>query len=265
MGPYMLNKGAKTAIAALAILLLAVAQFAHAEGDAASKPLKIPGIRVAQLDSDDSYDPFADYSEFDEAQDEEADINFFRHGRFVTVGFTGGVRGFTGGLSQMYKQSTAFGAYLSYFFDLRFAVQFSFLTSDHDFKVESPSGKVGRGTISITQFGLDLKYYVNTQNVTKGLAKFNPYIIGGFSRVDRTTNLQDVAGFGKDGANGWDIGVGIELPMLRNKMYFGGQVMYQLVSFNNESKEVEFDGGDKTGKFANGDTYTLLGVLGVNF
>lgn len=230
----------------------------------------LEGTKVAQFDADDTYDPFADYSEFDEAQDEEADINFFRNGRFVTVGFTGGFRGFTGGLGSMYRPATAFGLYLSYFFDLRFALQFSFLTSDHTFRVTSPSGLSARGNISATTFALDIKYYINTQNVTKGLAKFNPYFIAGFARIDRTTSLQDpngdtLPGFGREGAMGFDIGLGIELPMLRNKMYFGGQGMYQLVNFANENTEIIFNNGERTGKYPNGDVWTALGVIGVNF
>lgn len=231
-----------------------------------AEELNIPGLRVAQFDADDTYDPFADYSEFDEAQDEEADINFFRNGRFVTIGFTGGYRGFTGGLGSMYKPATAFGLYLSYFFDLRFALQFSFLTSDHTFSVTSnTSGFKASGNVSITSYGVDLKYYLNTQNVTKGLAKFNPYFIGGFSRVDRTTSIQDVQGFGKEGAMGFNFGGGIELPMMRNKMYFGGQLMYQMINFANENTEVVFNNSDRTGKYPNGDSWTTLGILGINF
>src|ERR1041385_294119 len=50
---------------------------------------------VAQHDADDSYDPFGDYSEFEEASDEEADLNFFRNGRFFTLGFQVGYQRFT--------------------------------------------------------------------------------------------------------------------------------------------------------------------------
>ena len=45
---------------------------------------------LAQTDPEEAYDPFTDYSEFDEASDEEADINFFRNGRFFTVGLAMG-------------------------------------------------------------------------------------------------------------------------------------------------------------------------------
>src|SRR3954462_13104442 len=108
----------------LAVLLLfsgfAGVASAHAED---GNHLDLPGLRVAQFDADDTYDPFADYSEFDEAQDEEADINFFRHGRFVTIGFLGGYRGFTQGSANLFKPAVNFGLFLSYFFDLRFALQ----------------------------------------------------------------------------------------------------------------------------------------------
>ena len=233
---------------------------------ARAEELHIPGIKTAQFDADDTYDPFADYSEFDEAQEEEADINFFRHGRFVTLGFLGGMRGFTSGLSTLYTSAPAFGLFLSYFFDLRFALQFSFNTSNHSFHVQSPSGQKATGSISITNFAVDLKYYINTQNVTKGLAKFNPYFIGGFSRVDRTTSIDGVDGFGKEGAMGFNLGAGIELPMMRNKMFFGAQALYQMINFQDKNTEIVFqNGGEHTGQYPNGDSYLLLGILGVNF
>lgn len=236
---------------------------AHAEDGG---HVNIPGLKLAQFDADDTYDPFADYSEFDEAQEEEADINFFRHGRFVTIGFIGGLRSFTQGLGNLYTPAPSFGLFLSYFFDLRFAMQFSFNTSDHPFHVTSAtSGQKTAGTIGITAFGLDMKYYVNTQNVTKGLAKFNPYFIAGFSRVDRTTHVENVAGFGKEGAMGFDIGAGIEMPMLRNKMYFGGQALYQMINFADKNSEIVFDNNDRTHQYPNGDSYTLMGIIGVNF
>ncbi|MBX3021305.1 MAG: outer membrane beta-barrel protein [Bdellovibrionales bacterium] len=257
----VLRKAAQ--LLSLCLVLAGVA--AHSSWAAADQYRLLEGTRLAQFDADDAYDPFADYSEFEEAQEEEADINFFRNGRFVTLGFIGGMRGWTGGLSEMYRTSPTFGLFLSYFFDLRFALQFSFNTGDHAFSVKSKSGTVANGNIGITNFALDVKYYVNTQNVTKGLAKFNPYMIAGFSRVDRTTNIEGVEGFGKEGAMAFDLGAGIELPMMRNKMFFGAQAMYQMVNFHDENTEVEFIDNSRTGKYPNGDSYTLMAIIGVNF
>lgn len=233
---------------------------AHAQ----ESTLNIPGLKVAQFDGDDSFDPFADYSDFDEAQDEEADINFFRNGRFVTVGILGGMRGFTDSLGRITNSAPAFGLYLSYFFDLRFALQMSFLTSDHTFRVNG-GGQSATGNISLTNWGIDLKYYINTQNVTKGLAAFNPYLIGGFSLVQRTATITGVEGFSREMTNGFDLGAGIELPMMHNKMFFGAQGMYQVINFKNENSEIVFENHNHTGVYPTGDSYTILGILGVNF
>jgi hypothetical protein len=220
----------------------------------------------AQFDADDSFDPFADYSEFEAAEDEEADLNFFRNGRFVTMGFMGGNRMWTEGLGKILDSgSPHFGFFLSYFFDLRFALQFSFITGDHKFGVETSAGNNKTGNMGIQNFGIDIKYYMNTQNVTRGLALFNPYLIVGMSQVYRTTTVEDITGFGKESATGFDLGAGIEFPLLRNKMFFGGQFMYQLITFKNENTAIKFGDGQQTGIYPTGDSYTALAIIGVNF
>lgn len=222
-----------------------------------------PGVLIAQFEGDDAYDPFADYSEFEESAEEEADINFFRNGRFFTLGFIGGYRTFTDALGDIYSDGAAFGLFLSYFFDLRFAMQLQFLTGDHKFGFNS-NGVAARGNVSLTNIGLNLKYYINTQNVTRGLAQFNPYIVGGFSQVYRTATATGVDAFSKEGALGFDIGGGIEWPILRNKMYLGAQANYQLVTFKDENSEIIVN-GTSTGIHPTGDVLYLLFILGVNF
>lgn len=222
------------------------------------------GTLLAQ-DGDDSYDPFADYSEFEGASEEEEDINFFRNGRLLTMGFIGGFRGWTGNLSQIYSGDPTFGLFLSYFFDLRFALQFGFLTSSHAFVARGPTETL-QGNVSIADIAFNLKYYFNTQNVTRGLADLNPYIIGGFSHLMRTTVIDlaadDVA---KDTAFAFDIGAGIEVPMMRNKMFFGLQGTYQLTMFPDEGKYIRQSDETTPIKRPAGDSFTVLGILGVNF
>ena len=228
--------------------------------------LQLPkdSILIAQAEVDESYDPFADYSEFDQSADEEEDVNFFRNGRLFTLGFLAGYRGFTEKLAQIYTGGPTFGLYLSYFFDLRFALQMGFLTGDHPLRVVGPS-EVISGNVSITDIAFNLKYYFNTQNVTRGLADLNPYLIGGFSQIYRTTTVAGNADFSKDQAFAFNAGAGIEIPMLRNKMYFGLQANYQLVNFADENKVLLQSDGTKTGVNPRGDSYLILGILGVNF
>ncbi len=232
--------------------------------DSARQRLNLPpGILVSQ--SDESYDPFADYSEFDEALDEEEDLNFFRNGRLLTLGFIGGLRGWTGNLNKIYSANASFGLFVCYFFDLRFALQFGFLTGDHILSVSGPGFTTIRGNVNITELSGNIKYYFNTQNVTRGLADLNPYLLGGFSQIYRTTTVSGETDYGKDSAFAVNMGAGIEIPMMRNKLFFGVQGMYQLVMFTDESKVLVDTDSIQTGITPAGDSFTGLAVLGVNF
>lgn len=228
--------------------------------------LQIPrGVLLAQAETDDAYDPFADYSEFDESMDEEEDINFFRNGRMLTLGFIGGYRGFTDNLGKIYSGNATFGLFLSYFFDLRFAIQIGYLTSDHTMVLKGQGFNPIQGSIGISDLSFLLKYYFNTQNVTRGLAELNPYLLGGFSQIYRTAVYSGNTNAAKDSAFAFNIGAGIEIPMMRNKMFFGLQGNYQLISFADEARVIEDSGGTKTGVAGSGDAFLGLAVLGINF
>lgn len=212
----------------------------------------------------EEYDPFSDYSEFEESEDEEADINFFRNGRLFNMGMIVGSRSFTDVASKIYRPSSAFGLFATYFFDLRFALQFSFTTGDHVFAIVHPEGSVS-GNLSITSTSFNVKYYFNTQNVTRGLASLNPYIIGGFSQFNRTFTIIGDDTFGRDASSGSSLGLGLEIPMLRNKMYLGVEGSYYMVNFPNENQEIIINNTIHTGIYPRGDLYTIYGIIGINF
>lgn len=228
------------------------------------------GVLIAQTEGDDAYDPFADYSEFEQSMDEEEDVNFFRNGRLLTLGFIGGYRGFTDKLGNYYSGNANFGLFLAYFFDLNFALQIGFTTSDHTLIIPAVNTSGGstspvQGTVSMSDISILLKYYINTQNVTRGLASLSPYFVGGFSQIYRTTTVSGQEEFARDSAFGFNAGGGIEIPMMRNKMYFGFQGLYQFISFADESRVVLDEDENATGAVLRGDAFLLQGVLGINF
>jgi outer membrane protein W len=219
---------------------------------------------IAQNDPEEAFDPFSDYSEFDEASDEEADINFFRNGRFFTVGVLAGSRNFTGNFAKQYGQSTAFGLSISYFFDLRSAFALSFITGDHSVNFTTNSGaKTYSGNVSLTSLNFDFKYYFNTQNVSRGVADLNPYGILGFAQYYRTYSLDNFEGASRDATMGAELGAGVEIPLMRKKAYLGVQGTYHMVNFADESKE--FVGSERLDSTLSGDYYNLLLILGMNF
>lgn len=224
-----------------------------------------PSLSRAQSDGEDAYDPFADYSEFDEASDEESDINFFRHGRFFTIGVAGGLRTFTGQLSKLYSSNLSYGLYMSYFFDLRLALQFGFLTGDHALSINHPAEKV-EGNVSFTFVNMDLKYYLSTQNVSRGLADLNPYFFGGLSQTYRTVSIPGDGNLGRDSTMGFNLGVGVEVPIVRKKSYLGFQATYRNFNFKDENQSIILPNADiDSGIKPSGDSLDFLGILGMSF
>lgn len=224
---------------------------------------------LAQNDGDDSYDPFADYSEFEEQSDEEADINFFRNGRFFTLGIGVGYRRFTNVMNEIYSPGTNFGIALTYFFDLRFGLQVGYTAGTHNLEIKT-STRDYRGNIDLTSTSFHLKYFLSAQNVTRGLATVNPYFVGGFSQNYRTFKVSGTEAYSRDGALGFDAGIGMEVPMMRNKIFVGLQALYQIVNFADENTELQFrDSGTNaivsTNIYPRGDIISATLILGINF
>lgn len=219
---------------------------------------------LAQSDPDEAFDPFSDYSEFDEASEEEADINFFRNGRFFTLGLAGGVRNFTGNFQQQYQSSATYGVILTYFFDLRSAFSLSFLMGDHavNFTTNNKS-KTYTGNVSITSINMDFKYYFNTQNATRGLADLNPYGILGFAQFYRSYSIDNFSESSRDSTMGVEAGAGLEIPMMRKRGFLGIQGTYHMVNFADESKA--FINSERLDQKLSGDYYDIMVILGMNF
>lgn len=229
---------------------------------------------------DESFDPFSDYNEFEQETEEEADINFLRNGRYLTLGLVGGYRDFTGGFSQGYEGALNYGVQFSYFFDLNLATALSYTTGDHgvffrsfnDPQLQIPTGRIYSGNVNIQIFDLHLKYYINTDNVTKGLADLNPYLFLGSGMYVRTYNLNESFNNDPDRVLGFRLGSGIEFPIVQRRFYIGAQALYNYVQFpdeNNDSIDESLDGETPNPKPVsprlNGDFFEINIVLGVNF
>jgi hypothetical protein len=211
-----------------------------------------------QLQAQESFDPFIDYSEFEVASEEEADVNFFRNGRFLTLALPLMQTSFTDTMGQLFSPGLSAGLSISYFFDLRFALQIQLLNSSHAYS--DPEGSTGTAKMNSTL--ISAKYFFNMQNVTKGLANWNPYIIGGMTQAYRRLSRSgSTGGYAQDGASGFHIGGGVEIPIASNKMYIATEVRYTLITFPDENQTIS----DTSSFKASGDPLEYGIALGVNF
>ncbi|MAF90688.1 MAG: hypothetical protein CL674_05380 [Bdellovibrionaceae bacterium] len=210
------------------------------------------------VSAQDAFDPFIDYSEFETASEEEADINFFRNGRFLTLAVPLSYSSFTSSMSQILDSGTAVGFNLSYFFDLRFAFQIGIMNSDHAYHDEDG----GTGSLSMNNTLVSMKYFFNMQNVTKGLSNWNPYIIGGVTQSYRRLSRVGSSGtYAQDSGTGFHIGGGIEVPIMGNKMYLAGETKYTLISYPDENTALS----DSNPSTFPGDLFDASIIVGINF
>ena len=228
------------------------------------------GRSHAQSESSDAFDPFSDYSEFDQDSDEEADVNFFRNGRLLTLGLAAGPRQFTDNMAKVYGSGPNFGIQISYFFDLKTALGVGIMTGDSSMKFSTQSGNTINnysGNVSFTSINFNLKYFMNTQNVTKGLADINPYILGGFSQWYRTVTISEFNSQSRENVMGADLGVGVEIPLMRRKAFLGFQATYHYINFADENKDFLFNGStnELLQYKINGDLMDFLLIIGLNF
>ncbi|PIU01015.1 MAG: hypothetical protein COT74_00475 [Bdellovibrionales bacterium CG10_big_fil_rev_8_21_14_0_10_45_34] len=212
-------------------------------------------VGQVENESGDGYDPFSDFSDFEDASEEEADVNFFRNGRFFSLGLLGGYRVFTSVLGEIYQPAPYFGLFMNFFFDLRFALQLAYLTGDHNYSVQGLAG-----TVTIQNINVGAKYFLNTQNVTRGLALFNPYLLIGLAQVYRIQRVTGSQGTSRDAALAFEGGLGSEFPLMQGKMFCGIEATYQYVNFPDEGNPI---GG--TNVYPQGDIVRFLASLGINF
>ncbi len=220
---------------------------------------------------DDAFDPFADYSDFVDASTEETDINFFKFGRMLSIGAVFGRRSFTGTMGSNTNPGTYFGISFTYYMSLQFATQISYTNGKNSLSYNVPDANFSiNGSAQHQTFSFHGKYFINTQNLTKSISRYNPYIIGGYSQITRLTSLSNqVLISAKDSAASFDLGVGAEYMFNNNKNYVGLQLMYHKADFINEDREIVFKNTDdsdiSSGIFPGGDPITLQVMLGFNF
>jgi len=243
-------------------------------------PLQSALAQATTTDVDESFDPFADYSEFEQQSEEESDIYFMRNGRYLTLAFITGYRGFiNGGFTQAYRGNIDYGVEFTYFFDMQIAASLAYTTGDHAVSFQSftdPNFTVVSqdytGNVNIQMIDFHIKYYLSSDNFSKDLANLNPYMLIGPGYYVRTYSLNQNLGSTPDKVFGFKAAAGIEIPLLKRRAYLGLQGTYRYVQFPDENNGFIDESSNALVPLLrpikprlDGDIYELNVILGMNF
>lgn len=212
-------------------------------------------------------DPFGDPANYEFAEDEREDKEFFHLGRYLMLGAAVGGGIFTGGLGVSTSPGPYVAGRLIYFFDKSLALEAGFAYSFHLDQVRGLAGGGFDYDSTITGFTAGFRYYFDTKSAPKAIAIANPYLIigGGFYLRSQVlvatdgfpevtdTNNSNFGGFG---------GGGVEFSIYRRHIYLGLDLRYHLIFFPDEN---ETYGGKVADGERAGDYLTPAVTLTYNF
>ena len=216
-----------------------------------------------------AYDPFADYSEFEDTVEEQESINFFQNGRFLTLGATGGVRLFTLNMNEFYNIGPVYGGYLDYFFNLKYSIQFGLKASTHNIALQTNTSSL-RGAADFISMELAFKYFFDKSLFNKYFSWLQPYLFIGIlhTTVTMVATATENPGYFKDKGYGANMGFGLEFHFLK-KMHLGLQYEFQFVTLEQEASSlVVVTTGNQRQNYnyrPYGDWMNVSVILGVNF
>ena len=134
----------------------------------------LQGVWFAQKSKVSAFDPFVDYNEFQDNESERENVVFLKSGRLLSLAVFGGYEGMTWTMREIYGDSlSVFGGSVSFFFDLQMALQLQWIFPRTHYLSPWNSRPL------FSSYGLDLKYYFKKQNLVKGIAALNPYVVCG--------------------------------------------------------------------------------------
>lgn len=209
--------------------------------------------------SDDGEDfsssPYTEYGEFNEDEDEAEQTQFLQYGRFFGLSLGIGTHGATGNRGSLWNGGfPSLEFKLHYWFNFSFALQMGFSTAPHFYTKNN-----AKTDVRMNRLGIDLKYYVDTRDLSSAITFIGPYLlIGGGAYTKAETNTGSETS-DRDNSFGFTAGGGLEFTLSPKKVYVFFEGRYDFVSFK-DSNSPDFQTSNGLPDL-NGDFYTLLGGI----
>lgn len=187
-------------------------------------------------------DPFGDPSNYEFADDEREDKEFFHLGRFLMMGVDFGLGVFTGGLGGTVNPAPAFGGHFIYFFDKSLGLELAGSFETHLDQIPIAGGSVD-SNLSMAVLSLGFRYYFDTKDAPKAIAVANPYLVLAPGIYFKSVEVLNAAGgsppdVGDENGFGVAAGGGVEFNVYRRHIYLGLDMRYHLVFFPSEGAQV---------------------------
>ena len=210
----------------------------------------------AQVGSENEYrNPFSDYTPFEDEYDVDKDERFMYFGNYFAVGIGSGIHNFGGNIGRLYNTALpVFNFFLLYFFDFRLAGQLLFNSASHAFNTREQ----GLTEVNLLRLQADIKYYLNTRNLSAQVTSMNPYIVAGVGNTFRTNVFRSLGTTVRDSALNISLGAGMEFAIKPRTASFSTEFrFYQIFFGDRHSSQYSLSGIPDT----TGGMYSMTGNL----
>lgn len=234
--------------------------FARAE-DAPAAPASDspPSPDHSKLPVEEDYleTPFTEYGEFNEEENEAAETKFFQFGRFFGFSLGVGYEGVTGNRGLLYQGGfPVLDFKLHYWFDFNLALDLDVYTANHSFSTADRGGI----EVNLLRFGIDLKYYIDTRNLSSQISAASPYLLVGIGPMTKTENYSNQSLTAPPSETSFALcaGGGLEFTISPRRSFFELEGKVQYARYVDTATQVYSNLGidDLTGLF-----YTVTGNI----
>lgn len=236
--------------------------------------LQAPTLQSTKPENEYYADPFSLVSQFDPEdidEEEEATERFYEYGRLIHISLSMYAAQPRGPMASIYTMGWMIGTRFTYFldWDLGFTFNIAIGRSRMDFTNSNPLTAAivptFTGTATLFDMGFGLAYYPNFHDISKSIAWLNPSILFGlemFMINDKLDDqdLEDLKDYGVNDpshrvtAPSLFMGMGLEIPLLRNTVFMGIEFVYHMTFFPSynyriDSTDLNFGSLDYSGRF----------------
>lgn len=175
--------------------------------------------------------PYTQYGDFNQ-QDEEAEgIKFLQYGRLFGVSIGTGYSGVFGDRGALYQGGfPMIDVKLHYWFDFHFAFDLAFWTANHYYTAPTNSdGQSGTVTVNLYSLMFDIKYYIDTKDLTAPISFANPYFLVGAGSMNKSETANGTTA--SDTAFAVAAGMGLEFALKPRSAYFDLEAKFYSANF----------------------------------
>jgi len=186
------------------------------------KPVQSPGSQGDEF----SETPYTRYGEFNEDEDEAEATVFFQYGKFFGVSAGLGFQGVTGNRGTLWDGGfPLLSIKVHYWFSFTLALALEFTTVNHTYSSS------GVKDVTMTHFGVDIRYYIDTHDAPDVITFASPFLLFGGGVYTKTETQSGSTTKDTDGPFGVDVGMGVQFPIQHKKIYFDLEAKFMIVPF----------------------------------